>query len=148
MHPRSVVGRTGPAGLLALGTVVAALCLVPGRQIEAQRLPALVPSAISTLVVAGPTIPQDSVPRRRIPRTHWLTGAVLGGTLLGSFGASVGAGLCSDGETSHSAWTCVLAGVEGFLLGATVGVPLGGLIGGAFPIKPRAAPQDTPPERT
>jgi hypothetical protein len=90
-----------------------------------------------------PSLPQDSVPRPK-PRTYWLPGAILGTAVFGLLGASLGAGLCGDADTQQSTGECVLAGAEGFLIGAAVGFPLGGLIGGAFPRKARGVPPETP----
>lgn len=133
--------QRAPFGLWAIG---AFLMLLPSGAAQAQRLPALVPPAELTAVPFRPSLPQDSMPRPK-PRTYWLPGAILGTAVFGLLGASLGAGLCSDSDTHQSTGTCVLAGAEGFLIGAAVGFPLGGLIGGAFPMKPRAAPEETTP---
>ena len=138
-----MVSQRAPFGLWAIG---AFLMLLPPGVAGAQRLPAFVPSAELMAVPFRPPPPlsQDSMPRHR-PQTYWLPGAIIGTAVFGLLGASLGAGFCGSDDSAQSGGSCVLAGAEGFLIGAAVGFPLGGLIGGAFPKKPRAAPPETPP---
>lgn len=56
--------------------------------------------------------------------THWVLGAVIGGTIFGILGADFVMGL---GDSKN-----VLAGLGGFTLGAMIGFPVGALIGGQF----------------
>jgi hypothetical protein len=68
----------------------------------------------------------------RIPPTHWLAGAVLGGGFLGLLGAVTGAGLaCDEGPCGSQ----LLGAVGGFALGGVVGFGIGALIGGQFPMR-------------
>ncbi len=144
MHPRCSAFSNGVARLVGLWAIAAALISFPPRVAGAQRLPAFVPPAGMASAPLRPSLPQDSVPRPK-PRTYWLPGAILGTAVFGLLGASFGAGFCGSDDAAQSGGSCVLAGAEGFLIGAAVGFPLGGLIGGAFPRKPRAAPAETPP---
>jgi hypothetical protein len=142
MHPRWLVIGNGKARLAGLWGIAAVLLSLLSGMAQAQRLPALVPPAAHESAPLRTPLPQDSVPPPK-PKTYWLPGAILGVALFGLYGAHLGAGLC-EGDSG----TCALAGAEGFVLGAAVGFPLGGLIGGAFPMKPRAAPEESPPDQS
>lgn len=75
-----------------------------------------------------PLMPADF---SRIPRTRWKTGALVGGALLGAFGAAALVSLsCYDGPCHNQ----VLAGIGGFVGFGIVGFGLGALIGGQFPM--------------
>ena len=85
------------------------------------------------LLGAGPFVGElgwaDSA---RIAATHWKTGALVGGTVLGLLGAVTFVGLCGfDAPCHHPA----LFAVGGFALGGVVGFGLGALVGGQFPAR-------------
>jgi hypothetical protein len=65
-----------------------------------------------------------------IPKTYWLEGALVLGTLSGVFFTVLAGGLCSysESETGPCWDNALLGGVFGFGIGGT----LGGLIGGQF----------------
>jgi hypothetical protein len=52
----------------------------------------------------------------------------VGGAFVGILGAVVGSGLCGS-DDSYSRPNCTVAGIKGFLMGATVGGVTGGLLG-------------------
>jgi hypothetical protein len=145
MHPRWLVIGNGKGRLAGLWGIAAVLLSLLSGAAQAQRLPAFVPPAAHERAPLRTPWPQDSVPRPK-PKTYWLPGAILGTALFGLLGASLGAGTCGDSDTHQTGGTCVWAGAEGFLIGGAVGFPLGGLIGGAFPMKSRASPEESPPE--
>lgn len=74
--------------------------------------------------------------RRRIPPTHWKTGAVIGGLAAGLGLAVLAAGFCrySEGPSQQ----CVGPVVGSLLIGAMMGGTVGALIGGQAP-KTKAA---------
>jgi hypothetical protein len=77
-----------------------------------------------------PTPQLTAADSARIASTHWKTGAVVGGTALGAFGAAAFVSLsCYDGPCHNQ----VVAGLGGFLLFGIVGFGLGALVGGQFP---------------
>jgi hypothetical protein len=64
-----------------------------------------------------------------IPRTYWLEGGLIGGAIVGTFGALLFLGLDQDSHGSH-----VGVAVGGFITGGVlVGFPAGALVGGLFP---------------
>jgi|GEM_PF-3182445 len=68
---------------------------------------------------------------RRIPKTYWVEGALIGGTVAGLFLASLAGGLCSDSDSggNEPCWDNVLLGA---VIGFGTGGSLGALIGGQF----------------
>ncbi len=85
-----------------------------------------------SLVGAAPTGAEPSLAdSARIAATHWKTGAVIGGGVLGVLGAWTFVGLCGmDGPCHHA----TLSAVGGFALGGLLGFGLGALVGGQFPV--------------
>lgn len=85
---------------------------------------------------------------RRIPipaiDTLWvrggagITGAIVGGALVGVFGAL--AAMAAGGACEYDCGDSGLQALGGFVVGAAVGVPLGALIGGRFSKWKRAYP--------
>jgi hypothetical protein len=82
----------------------------------------------------------DAVRRIPIPAidTLWVrgghakTGAIIGGALLGGLATAVYASLASDSDSGSDGVTTT-GTVGSFLFGATVGVVIGGFIGGSVP---------------
>ena len=65
--------------------------------------------------------------------THWRLGAILGGTVFGALGAGTAVALChSDNRCRAPVWPALGA----FLVAGGIGVALGALIGGQFPVGP------------
>ena len=63
--------------------------------------------------------------------THWRLGAIVGGTVFGTLGAGTAVALCqSDNPCRAPVWPALGA----FLLAGGIGVALGALIGGQFPV--------------
>jgi len=65
-----------------------------------------------------------------IPRTHWKTGALIGGGVLGVLTAVFAVGMCSFDAPCREP---VLPAVGGFAIGGLTGFGIGALIGGLFP---------------
>jgi len=127
---RTPVGPLG--GASARGALLLAVAIV-GRPAAAQYLPAFVPPAVPW-APRDPRIPwQDSV--RQSDETLWMLGALLGAGVLGVIGIGFGSWGCSADES------CLDDRVKGFLIGAAVGFPLGGIIGDAIHVTP--APDST-----
>ncbi len=90
------------------------------------------PAAAQPLSLTGPqgALWLSAPDSGRIAATHWKTGAIIGGTVLGVFGAAAFASLsCYDGPCHNQ----VLAAIGGFALFGLVGFGLGALVGGQFP---------------
>jgi len=104
--------------------VALALLLAPGAA-AGQRLARIPQSALNS--VPWPSTAGASAPLRpspgTLPRTYWLEGGLVGGIGLGVVSAMGFHDLC---ESSN----CTRATLAGFLLGATVGFPVGALVGG------------------
>jgi len=65
--------------------------------------------------------------------THWRLGAILGGTVFGALGAGTAVALCNAASPCRApVWPALGA----FLLAGGIGVALGALIGGQFPVGP------------
>jgi hypothetical protein len=65
------------------------------------------------------------------PKTYWLEGALIGGTVVGLLGGALAGGFCADSDSGGKGpcWDNVLLGV-GF--GFATGGSLGALVGGQF----------------
>lgn len=73
---------------------------------------------------------KDATARPTPPDTHWQTGAIAGGVVVGLLGAGFGQGLCEMSETTRNCSASLLGGA---LVGAVLGATVGALIGGQFP---------------
>jgi hypothetical protein len=68
------------------------------------------------------------------PDYRW-EGLLVGGVLVGAFGAALGNGFCGYDEIQPKG-SCVWPTVEGFAIGAVVGGVTGGLLGSLMPKAP------------
>lgn len=68
------------------------------------------------------------------PQTHWATGAIIGGAVLGIGMAWFTAGMC---DSDSGGGDCGAGAVGGFLMGAAVGAGIGAFIGARFPKHPK-----------
>ncbi len=68
------------------------------------------------------------------PDYRW-EGLVVGGVVVGVFGAALGGGLCGY-DDSASQPNCLWPTIEGFMLGALIGGVTGGLLGSLIPKTP------------
>ena len=100
------------------------IALLTPVSLQSQRLTPVPSYAVSSVASPPGAFQLDST--RAIPRTYWLEGGVIGGLGLGVFTAMLVNGF-SEGETNVS------GNVMAFLFGASVGFPVGALIGGQFP---------------
>lgn len=71
-----------------------------------------------------------------LPRTHWQTGLVVGGTLGALLGIAAGAGVCHDDGVPKQ--SCLGPALGGGLVMSLIGGTLGALIGGQ--VRERAGP--------
>jgi hypothetical protein len=64
-----------------------------------------------------------------IPKTYWLEGALVGGTVLGLLGGALAGGLCADPDSGGTGpcWDNVLLGI---VIGFGTGGSFGALVGG------------------
>ena len=86
-------------------------------------------AATSLLGSARTWIGADST---AIRKTHWKTGALIGGGVLGVMTAVFAVGMCSfDGPCGNP----VLPAVGGFAIGGVTGFGIGALVGGQFPVR-------------
>ncbi len=100
----------------------------------AQRLPnqPRTVSAFAYSLSSTSTKPMATVgDSARIRPTHWLTGALIGGTALGALGLIGGYQLCDMGDTPCNNRPQAMLAL-GFIFGM-VGFGVGALIGGQFP---------------
>lgn len=100
-----------------------AVLLLPAA-LHGQRLPPIPHSA--AYAIAVPATPFHVDTTKAIPKTYWLEGGVIGGVAMGVFTVMLAEGL-GEGDASFA------GNVGAFLIGATVGFPVGALIGGQFP---------------
>ena len=66
------------------------------------------------------------------PDDYRWEGLVLGGVVVGVLGAAVASGFCGDPDAGSGSQNCVVQGFLGFLVGATAGGVVGGMIGTIF----------------
>jgi hypothetical protein len=67
---------------------------------------------------------------RQIKPTHWKEGGLVGGLLLGAFGAWFGNEICKNDDVADHCIGPILGGVVG---GGAAGFLLGAFVGGQFP---------------
>ena len=91
-----------------------------------QRLASIPYYAVVSPVSAAPTPLFRFDSTKAIPKTYWLEGGVISGVAMGVLAIMLASDL-SEGDTNAAGY----AGA--FLIGATVGFPVGALIGGQFP---------------
>lgn len=102
----------------------------PSSQWRASRLHAPLPGVRS--IVPAPVDRSAAADSVVIPPTHWMAGAMIGGTMLGLLTAAAGVGLCGyEGPCQRP----VLAAAAGFAFGGVVGSGISALIGGQFPMR-------------
>jgi len=65
--------------------------------------------------------------------THWLKGAVIGGTAVALLGAALGYALCSDPDSGGGHRGCLLPAAKGLAVGFGLGFSVGAILGGQFP---------------
>jgi hypothetical protein len=105
--------------------------LLSPSQVAAQSSrPHLVPSP-SVLFAKG--VDNRATAPDSTQRTHWKTGAVVGGVIVGTVGAIAMHGLCQDTREYGESDLCLGSTIGGALLGALLGGITGALIGGQFP---------------
>ena len=75
-------------------------------------------------------IPVPAIDTLWVRGGHAKTGAIIGGSLLGAMATALYVGLASDSDSGSEGVTGVKT-VGSFLFGATVGVVIGGIIGGS-----------------
>jgi hypothetical protein len=120
-------------------TVVTALAFIGGAVLSPLNAQALPRSFASLSYAPAGNIAAPHLVRlelddstRRIPKTYWMEGALIGGTVAGIFLASLAGGLCSDADSGGGNEPCW----DNLLLGAAIGFGIGGslgaLIGGQF----------------
>jgi len=104
--------------------VCLAALLVP-CVLHAQRIPPTPRSFVSAITVPAASFRLDTT--KVIPRTYWLEGGVIGGVAMGALTVMFAEGMREDNDPH------VAADAMAFLIGASVGFPVGALIGGQFP---------------
>lgn len=121
-----MITRALPSLLLVLAVTSASRAQDAPARIHAPR-----PSQVRSVAFPGPLrqgFRVDTV-ERKIRRTHWKEGALVGGVVTGLGLALLIDGLCN----SDSGDNCTNAGVLGLVGGGAVGGIVGALIGGQFP---------------
>jgi hypothetical protein len=108
--------------MLRSALVTLVLVAVTADLAAGQRLAAPLPHWEPTLQGS------DTVPKAPPVRDYSWEGMAVGGAFVGILGAVVGSGLCGS-DDSYSRPNCTVAGIKGFLMGATVGGVTGGLLG-------------------
>ncbi|MGE5801386.1 MAG: hypothetical protein ACM358_03945 [Gemmatimonadota bacterium] len=98
--------------------------LLAPNSLSGQRLASIPHYAVSSLPAPAFSFRFDTA--QAIPRTYWLEGGVIGGLGMGVFATMLANGL---GEGNTTAAGEAMA----FVIGASVGFPVGALIGGQFP---------------
>lgn len=123
--------------------------LVDSARAQAQVItwPPLSQLSSSSLYIGRPADPLDphllaaassDTVAREIKPTHWKEGGIVGGVLVGGFGAWLGHEICRNSEVGG----CTGALVGGALGGGLIGFLTGALIGGQFPKHPKSAPPE------
>ena len=103
--------------------LVVTIALLAPALLQGQRLAPVSPYAVSA--GASPTASYQLDSTKTIPRTYWLEGGLIGGVVMGVF--TIGLAGLGEGHTSTAGHAMA------FLIGASVGFPVGSLIGGQFP---------------
>jgi hypothetical protein len=100
------------------------IALLAPAGLQGQRLGSIPSYAVSELPPPASSFRFDST--QAIPRTYWLEGGVIGGLGMGVFTIMLANGL-GEGNTTTAGEAMA------FVIGASVGFPVGALIGGQFP---------------
>jgi hypothetical protein len=74
----------------------------------------------------------STLERRTRVGSGWRRGAITGSIIMGGFGAFVIAGLCGMDDSASRGSCFPLAHLGGVVLGASIGFPIGGMIGAAI----------------
>lgn len=114
----------GKLGRMGRRFVVPIAALLAPAGLQGQRLASIPSYAVSELPPPTSSFRFDST--QAVPRTYWLEGGIFGGVAMGAFGMTLASGL-GEGHTTTA------GKVVAFLMGASVGFPVGALIGGQFP---------------
>ena len=93
--------------------------------------PSLTPR-VAAASLPGPARMWSGADSTAIPKTHWKTGALIGGGVLGVLTAVFAVGMCSFDAPCQEP---VLPAVGGFAIGGLTGFGIGALIGGQFPVR-------------
>lgn len=121
-----------------IGRVVApALLLLPllAGSAAAQRLAPAFPTASVPSLSMRWSPASDTQPRIKPPPTYWLEAGVAGAVLVGVLGWELGRGWCGYSDQPHG--SCTVAAIKGAVIGASLGLAVGSLIGGQFPKHPK-----------
>ena len=110
--------------VVRLGGLVVTATLLTTASLECQRLTSIPNYGFSSRPAAPSPFRFDST--QAIPRTYWLEGGVIGGLGMGVFTIMLANGL-GEGNTTTAGEAMA------FVIGASVGFPVGALIGGQFP---------------
>jgi hypothetical protein len=117
-----------------------ALCAVQLALVPA-RLPAQQLSHLPDLSGLSATLDQEIAARfhpgepdsvRKIKKTYWVEGALIGGATVGVLFAALAGGFCGDSDSNTAGGPCWDNVLLGALVGFGTGGSLGALIGGQF----------------
>jgi len=119
--------------MLRSALVTLLLVAVTGNPVAGQRLAPPLPHWEPALQAS------DTVPKAPRVRDYSWEGLAVGGAFVGILGAVLGSGSCGPDDSASNS-NCTVAGIKGFLIGATVGGVTGGLLGSLI----HKAPPDDP----
>jgi hypothetical protein len=132
---RLTVAVTAVALLAGFATTAAAQGQTPVRWPRPTYAMPPWPAATQAKLLSAPFVfapAAASVDSTRIAPTHWRTGAIIGGTVLGLLSAAAFVGMCGYDSPCHRP---LLYALGGFALGGLTGFGIGALIGGQFPAR-------------